>query len=597
MKNIILILISFALVFAVGCRKDIDETMTVETPHTPVYITDYTPQTKTVTSSVHGTVIDEAGEPVEGAIVTLGSTNLLTDRFGSFRFENMTMNEFGTFVEVEKEGYFRSGRRFYPKEGNDNAVRVELLELSYNSLFDSDSGGTVSIQGDGGSIVFAPNSIQNSAGNIYTGTVEVATKWLAPDAFSTFDQMPGALQGVDADNNEVGLVTLGMIGVELRGSNGEKLNIAEGSKAQIKVNVPASLQSAAPAEIPLWSFSYTYGMWVEESVATLQNGQYVGEVTHFSFWNCDLPSIASKIILKVVDKDTNRPITGIKVGVKLSNNLGVAYGLTDNNGIVSGFVPKDELLILEIYSYCGEVLYSQDIGPFEGETEVDLGVFEISTATVQMTGSILDCEGELVNDGLVNVKMNGQFFQYWVDSNPFLITIPSCQSVQEIEVSGGNLDEGYQGEWQTIPYTPEMDLGELESCGEQLLGFYKLTVDKTKTVYYPIYIVQAPDTINASHPHFFPTTGQANVDTIQLSIGFGGIVAGDYSDTHFVDVIVDTRHDWLFVQPFDYFYIDEYGEYNNSIISGRMYGDVANTNSIPATQHYVEASFRVIRNQ
>ncbi|HFC01061.1 MAG TPA: carboxypeptidase regulatory-like domain-containing protein, partial [Phaeodactylibacter sp.] len=426
MKNYILISLLFILT-VFSCRKDFEENQITENPHVPVFIDNYHPAVENVTSSVFGVVVDEDGQAVEGAEISLGSLTQMTNVFGTFSFDNIEMNKKGTFVQVEKAGYFLSGRRFYPTEGNKNKIKIELLQKNFSESFESGVGGTVAISDNGGTIVFQPNSIRTEAGDSYNGTVHVATKYLDPTALVTFDQMPGALQGVNSSNEEGGLSTYGMIGVELQGDAGEQLNIADNQTAKITMNLPASLQGAAPAEIPLWSFNYTYGIWVEDGKALLQDGKYVGEVSHFSFWNCDLFSEVVGFGVAVVDNN-QEPIEGAGVKISLANGLSSGFGYTGTNGYVGGILPANEELLLEVISPCGDILYTQTIGPFMAG--ISIGTIEIEVANViEITGTILNCDGGEVNNGIVIIKQGGVFNSYIVDTNPFSIRIVACSNI------------------------------------------------------------------------------------------------------------------------------------------------------------------------
>ena len=59
MKNLILFTLIFAFVLT-GCRKEIDVEEVINTPHTPVFIDDYTPIISNITASVIGEVVDES---------------------------------------------------------------------------------------------------------------------------------------------------------------------------------------------------------------------------------------------------------------------------------------------------------------------------------------------------------------------------------------------------------------------------------------------------------------------------------------------------------------------------------------------------------
>lgn len=81
-----------------------------------------------------------------------------------------------------------------------------------------------------------------------------------------------------------------MVGAELFDDTKQALQIASGYTAQITFPIPGPLAATAPANIPLWYFDETNGMWKEQGNAQVQGGNYVGNVSHFSFWNCDYPA-------------------------------------------------------------------------------------------------------------------------------------------------------------------------------------------------------------------------------------------------------------------------------------------------------------------
>jgi len=131
-------------------------------------------------------------------------------------------------------------------------------------------------------VTLPPNGIVDGSGNIYNGTVEVFMAWIDPSSSSLSQLMVGNLSGVDNTGELKSLATYGMLNVELFDPAGNELNVKEGSAADLSFPIPASMMSAAPETIPLWSFDETYGYWVEESTAILSNGFYTGEVGHFS---------------------------------------------------------------------------------------------------------------------------------------------------------------------------------------------------------------------------------------------------------------------------------------------------------------------------
>ena len=63
----------------------------------------------------------------------------------------------------------------------------------------------------------------------------------------------------------------------------------------------------APETIPLWHYDKTTGLWKEEGTATKNGDKYVGTVTHFSDWNCDVPEGTATIKGLVADCN-NQPV-------------------------------------------------------------------------------------------------------------------------------------------------------------------------------------------------------------------------------------------------------------------------------------------------
>jgi len=224
-----------------------------------------------------------------------------------------------------------------------------MLTQTFSTEFDAATGGSYAFDNADVQLTFPANAIKNDAtGEAYTGTVFVAAQYLDPTSNNVFDQMPGNLQGINTENEEGALMTLGMTAVELQGAAGEKLNIAEGQTATVSVPAPAGVDNL-PTEVPLWSFDETIGLWVEEGLAILENGVYTGEVSHFSFWNWDVYA-PSADFFAVLEDENGIPIPNMVVQIT-SGTMGTGYGYTDENGLVGGMVPADEVLTIELLAF------------------------------------------------------------------------------------------------------------------------------------------------------------------------------------------------------------------------------------------------------
>ncbi|MEM8909569.1 MAG: carboxypeptidase-like regulatory domain-containing protein, partial [Bacteroidota bacterium] len=513
----------------------------------------FTPKVEEVTASVSGFVVDDNGDPVSNALVRLNNNSLTTDEYGHFFLEDLTMNSRGTVVRVEKGGFFKGSRRFFPVAAQQNRLTIQLLKKSFDQSFSSSTGGQISLP-SGATIDFEADGIQRADGGAFSGTVQVAAQWMDPTQSATMDQMPGNLQGVNAQSEEVSLATFGMMAVELQDENGALLNIANGSSAQLTMPVPASLQEDAPEEIPLWSYDEDYGLWVEESVATLKNGAYVGDVTHFSFWNCDHPFPVVEFSLKLIDESavgvTNTLVT-IEV-LKFGTSIGSGY--TDEQGMLTGLIPANEPLILRVFNVCGEELYTQTIGPFSDK--VDLGnipIFDTQENLTKISGT-LECNGAPSTSGLLIVEFDGQTLYHYIEEGTFSFSFTTCETTTSVNVRTIDFTDGSQSDESTVNAGVATNLGVIQTCVVTVDNYLRLNIDGEEAFY-----------ANAtSYSGLVWTSVEVALGPTEgfINIGFDGKEVGDYGGSeNSINMIADESRGWFFDDetPMDNFEVTEYG--------------------------------------
>ncbi len=580
------ILSLLVLLILSSCRKDIDDTTTTTDPYVPPVIEGYEPAVENVTGSVIGFVADENDDPVIGAAVRMGDMVLTTDDFGHFFVTDNVMNKKGTFVMVEKEGYFEGSRRFFPRENGVSRIKVELLTKVFDQSFEAAIGETIEIEG-GAAVTFKENSIRDANGNAYTGTVNVASKWLDPTARATFDQMPGNLQGVNAESKEVVLSTYGMVAVELEGENGEALNIAEGSTATLTMPVPESILASAPAEIPLWSFNDNYGIWAQEGSAMLQGNMYVGEVSHFSFWNCDYPGELVEFDATLVNAE-EVGVANISVGLSILDGSSCGFGYSDGYGVVSGLIPAGEVLLMEVYGPCGNVVHTENIGPFAENTS--LGNITVSLLEdITVTGS-LECNGTVVEEGVLMVVQNDYISYHYVSASTFEFIVVNCEATTELSITGINAANFTQSNTQTVTVSDNLDLGAIAVCEAELDNYIKLIVDGEEMVY-PF----ASGDSNSSGLSTYIYT-QDSLQSAYIGFGFDGEDVGDYSNANAIEVIYDEGQGWNIYGNFTTFEVTEYGEVGEQI-RGTFSGTMENNWNQQTTTVQLEGEFSALRIQ
>lgn len=589
-----------------ACQDDRGEGVTPQTPPnqpeqpeqpTGPDLSNFQPTQKPVTGDIFGFVVDENNQPLVGASVSLGTDQTTTDDFGHFTFSNVAMNGRGTLVKVSQSGYFTGSRRFFPVQGQESRVKIELIRKTMSGSFNTDNGGTIDLNG-GASVSFSPSGIIDANGDPYTGTVQVASQWLDPTDPRTFDQMPGNLQGVNNENEEVALLTYGMMVVELEDSNNEPLNLDSASTATITMPIPAELLAGAPAEIPLWSYNEEFGIWVQEGTATLQNGNYVGEVGHFSFWNCDAPFELVEVDFRLVDEN-QQPLDNYKVQVVRANAKARAgYGYSDRNGVVSGLLPANETLELNVFDQCDNIVYSEIIGPFSQNTS--LGDITITGSVINNTiirGSLVGCEGTNITNAVVLVEFDGQTVYHYTDGPDFEIAVTTCSSTNEVKVTGVDLDNLIQSESFIVNPNAETDLGVIIVCGEELENFIRLTVDN-ETVIYPNATIFTNDSTGIGTDSTFTfIQASGNVQDFYIGFGFQGGTPGDYSDRNFIEGIFDSNRGWSFragEKGFESLIVREFGG-SGEAVKGTFSGSFINFNNNVQDTVQVSGEFNVTR--
>lgn len=541
MKKITLLFPLFILLLLSACRDDFEGNSTSTlNPDDPI-IQNYTPDDQPVNGDVNGQVIDDNNRPVTNAMVQIGNQTVMTNDYGLFSFTSARLNQKGTFITVDANGYFKGSRRFFPREGKENKVVIQMIEKNPTEQFASTAGGTVSIDG-GATVDFPANSIVDADGNVYDGMVYAASVWLDPTAAETFNRMPGNLQGVRDNLEEVTLQTFGMINLELSDANGAPLQVRDEYMATITMPIPSQLTSA-PDEIPLWHFSETHGIWVEDGSATKVNGTYVGDVSHFTWWNCDAPFPLIELDLTLVDMDGN-PLSYYGVGVGFETDSSTwNYSYTDSTGFVSGKVPQDEALTLFIRGFCHEILATVNIGSFSEDTslgQITVEASEVNNTTV--SGTLMDCNGNPLTNGGVIVRIDNYSDQILLINNgSFEHSFSTCISIDDVVLIGLNFDENLETTPQNITVGITNDLGDITVCDQPITESYMtLNVDGNVFQYFGNNNFYVNSTAaNSSTNISYSYNDSLSQTYTNLFLGFGGVVPGDYSTDNYIEVIFD----------------------------------------------------------
>ncbi|NQY05659.1 MAG: hypothetical protein HRT68_05480 [Flavobacteriaceae bacterium] len=357
---------------------------------------------QSITADFIGRVLDVENNAIQGARVSIDSEVVYTDHNGVFVINNAQVYEKFAYLKVGKEGYIEGSRALVPKTTGNNVVRVVLLEKEIVTTVDSGIPSSVGLT-NGAKVEFQGDFV-DAQGNQYNGQVQVSMHYLPPNQVSTFDQMPGMLLAQDTANNARMLETYGMLAVNLYSPSGQILNIAPTSTAVIHIPIDSSTPNS-PEIIPLWYFDEDTGYWKEEGDLNKFGDKYVGEVSHFTWWNADLPMEFINLCFSLVSQ---MGMPSYNVVIKRDNGQVLFSGLTNEIGEECGLVPKDESLTVKIFSKCDDDLLDEVlIGPFSDDVSIEINVsLDDQLNQTNLQGLVSTCTGSPITQGYLYLLEN-----------------------------------------------------------------------------------------------------------------------------------------------------------------------------------------------
>lgn len=433
-----------------------------------------------------GQVLDIDNNPIQGVSVKIGSSTAQTDVNGVFIINNANVYKKFAYITAKKVGYLDGSRSMVPTTGKNN-VKIMLLP---NAPLETIQAGVVSeVSIYSGTKVKFQGGFQDENGADYSGPVQVSMFHLTPTDENIDKLMPGMLYAQTSTNQEAVLETFGMLNVELRGSTGQKLNIKEGQTAEITMRIDDSQIATAPSSIPLWHFDEEKGYWKQDGVATKVGNKYVGEVTHFSWWNCDVQFPTVTLTLTVVDSNGNG-ISNVGVGLLANGNTWPAMGYTNEDGQVSGLIPANQTLTLNVYaSYytCGanNIVYTTSIGPFSANTTLPTITINNSSTTLSsnVVGTLVKCNNTNVTNGYVILNRYGNYSLSTVTNGAFSFNEIYCPNDTAFTLKGFDVENLQQTDSISYNFTaPITTIGNLQAC-TAIDEFISYKIDNDPTVF------------------------------------------------------------------------------------------------------------------
>ena len=437
-----------SLIFMLSaCRKDIDieiisDPMPIDLPG------------DIIQTGVAGYISTVDGVPIGDAEVNVGNSFVLTDENGTFNIQEVELLSTGSVITVTKDGFYINAKNIQVHEQANANVKMKLSSRVKSASFPSDQG--IDYLGPSGERLQVPAGvIVDSEGNSYQGDVDLYVNWVSPISKDLATLLPGDQRGIDAESNFVQLATYGMIAIELEASNGDVLQLSSDGQASIEIPIPSVLVSGAPASITLWHYSKDYGFWIEDGDAALNGNKYVGTISHFNYWNCNI-AFSHVNLSGVVFSELGFPYAAVPIHVKSDGKL-VGYGYTNEDGSFSVQVPAGENLTLEIVSNCTAGLVSQNITPLSEDKVLDPIIIDEELELRFISGIVTDCNLDPVNDGYVIIDIDGKIeTAYLNEEGAFSNLINVCDAERiTIKAISNSMEGGIHSELELFTDFPQ----------------------------------------------------------------------------------------------------------------------------------------------
>lgn len=418
-----------------------------------------------VKSNVMLQVLDADKKPIAFAAVSCGQQNVMTDKSGIAMFEDVDISTHNGAVSVNKDGYFSCTRTFISEAGRWKYLKVILNEKKLTASIQSEKGGLITLT-SGASLTLPPNGIVlKGTDKSYNGTVQVYADWLDPSSPNLMNEMQGELRGINISGEEKAMKTYGMLNVELKGENGEELQLASTQLSTVTFPVSQDLLTTAETSIPLWHFSDSTHRWVEEGSATKNGNVYVGKVNHFSCWNLDYPKPYKLVRCKFkIVNPKHRGCLNREILVHEKGDSWGGHGLSDEDGYLDCLVPEGTELELDILG-CNNKKFK--VGPYTKENNIDSIVLQVDEG-FNIKGNVANCSGNPLEHGYVELNINGAvrvptvngFFE--VNYEPQI-----CSSIDSIYMYSVDLDTKNISAIHSIPAHLGMDTAiSIQACDD-----------------------------------------------------------------------------------------------------------------------------------
>lgn len=424
-------------------------------------------------------VVDENGNPLPGAVLTnlLNAGTSIADERGLIQLSGLSIPAGGLPVLVEADGWMKRLKVLRGRSNSRTTLRLELYKYDTETAIATGSTGDIS---QGGRLSLPP-VLAAPDNSTYTGPVLVKSHYYDPTAPDFLADAPGDMSAIGSNGQLYTLQSYGMYAIELFDESGNALSIPDGQKARIQFPVPDDYPPA-PNEVPLWSMDESTGKWIEEGVA-IRNGAFLeAEVSHFSWWNCDIPFAPTDVCMTIVDQEGTALPNFTYLISSPSQQFAYFYGEADMDGNLCAQVPTGEPVAISVW--LGDVLGAPvELGSFDSPT--DLGEVTIDITVFRVSGRAVDCDGTPLDGALVWYTFNGETGYSFSRADGGFNLVFLTEGTLEFQVIGQqDAAQSTTGNLSVTTNQLAYDAGDMPTCetagpGQPILVAGNITTDVT----------------------------------------------------------------------------------------------------------------------
>gem|GEM_PF-7055248 len=231
-------------------------------------------------------------------------------------------------------------------------------------------------------------------------------------------------------------------------------------------------------------------MWVEEGSAIKSGNSYIGDVKHFTFWNCDLPNAYIPLSFTIIDDSLTR-IGNVYVDITTlsANSWGHTGGYTDETGNVTVAVAPNTQYKLQISANnCSGFFPFSKIFSVENKA-VDLGNVIVTGNKLTITGRITGCNNSPLPGGHI-IMRNQNVYEVIIPGTDGSFKYSSVKCDNTVgQVSFTAVDPAATLQGAPITRTINSgfnDIGNLQACGISMEQYFNFTLDDKTYVLAPI---------------------------------------------------------------------------------------------------------------